>query len=150
MSLENASTELIGSLVVEHASSRLLDVIELPTFADDARRLLTEEQLDELCSELATLRQLGSVIKETNGLRKFRWAAKGKGKRGGVRVIYFYGGDHMPIFMIAIYSKSEKSDMTSPEKKAARKFIETLKKQYQAKRTQPQLRIVRHSRKGRR
>lgn len=66
--------------------------------------------------EIGTLRQLGVVMKDTSGLRKMRWATNSKGKRGGARVIYYYG-DHMPIFMVAIFSKSEKVDMTGPEKK---------------------------------
>jgi len=128
----------------------MLELVELGDFGKDARALLTEDQLTGLGDELATLRQLGNVIKDTGGLRKFRWGAKGKGKRGGVRVVYYYGGDHMPIFLIAIYSKSEKADMTGPEKKAARKLVETLKNEYRLKKVQPHLRVVYGSRKGRR
>ena len=75
--------------------------------------------------------------------------AKGKGKRGGVRVVYYYGGDHMPIFLIAIYAKNEKIDMTAAEKKASKKFVQEIKKQYAMRRnTSPKLRIVKSTRKG--
>ena len=56
-----------------------------------------------------------------------------KGKRGGARVIYYYGGDHMPIFLIAIYAKNEKADLTAAEKEASKKLIETLNREYRAK-----------------
>ena len=147
MASEHGNAEFVGSLVVVDASTRMLDVVEFGDFGKDARNLLDETQINDLCNELATLRQLGNVIKDTNGLRKFRWGAKGKGKRGGVRVVYYYGGDHMPIFLISIYSKSEKADMTNPEKKAARKLIEALKKEYRSKKCQPQLRVVSVQRK---
>ena len=102
-------------------------------------------------TELATLRQLGNVIKETNGLRKFRWGAKGKGKKGGVRIVYYYGGDHIPIFLIAIYAKSEKADMSSRRrKKAARKLVAVIKEEYRAKMSPPQLRVIESSVRRRR
>ena len=80
---------------------------------------LQREELEQLREEQSVLRQLGSVVAGTGGLRKFRHGAKGKGKRAGARVIYYYG-DHMPIFLIAIYAKSEKTDMSNAEKKAAK------------------------------
>lgn len=92
--------------------------------------------------ELATLRQLGTVIGGTGGLRKFRWGAKQKGKRSGIRIIYFYGGDHMPIFLIAVYGKNEKADMSPAEKKAATKFVKALEKEYKTKRSQSGFRVL--------
>lgn len=128
-----AAQELIGALVVESAEGRPLEVVEVGDFNKDALSALSENELEQLRNELATLRQLGSVIKGTNGLRKFRWGAKGKGKRGGVRVIYYYGGDHMPLFLIALYAKNEKADLTASEKKWAKNLIELLNKEYQHK-----------------
>ncbi len=48
-------------------------------------------------------------------------------------MIYYYGGDHMPIFLIAIYAKNEKADLTAAEKEASKKLIETLNREYRAK-----------------
>lgn len=139
---EDNAAHGIGAIHIELPSSRMLEVVEFGSFSADAAGLLSADELEELRGELATLRQLGSIIKDTNGLRKFRWAAKGKGKRGGVRVIYYYGGDHMPVFLVAIYSKSEKADMTKAEKKAARKYIDVIKEEYRARMTPPKLRVV--------
>jgi len=144
-----APKEYIGALVVEAAETRLLEVVELNDFARDARRIFTEAEIAEMLQHFGMFRQLGNVIQGTGGLRKARWSAAGKGKRSGARVIYYYGGDHMPIYMVAIYSKSEKVDMTPAEKKAATKFVAATKRSFEAKRARaPQLRVVKG--KGRR
>ena len=117
-------------MTAEKDDLRLLEVVELSSFAREADVLLSREDLALLTGELATHRQLGSVIRGTGGLRKVRWGAQGRGKRGGVRVIYYYGGDHMPLFLIAIYAKSEKADLSQAERKAAAKLIEVLRREY--------------------
>jgi hypothetical protein len=127
-------SELIGSMMVEAGGERALEVVETGGFADDARKLLEDNELEELRLEVALLRQLGDVIPDTGGLRKMRWGANGKGKRGGARVLYYYGGDHMPVFLIAIYPKSAKQDISQAEKKAIRKLIEALNSEYRSKR----------------
>ena len=55
-------------------------------------------------------------------------------------MIYYYGGDHMPIFLIAIYAKNEKADLTAAEKEASKKLIETLNREYRAKEQARELR----------
>ncbi len=64
------------------------------------------------------------MIKETGGLRKVRWAIKGKGKSGGVRVIYFYVTAAAQIRLIAIYKKGVKDDLNAAEKKVLKKLNE--------------------------
>ncbi len=109
----------------------LLELVELSTFVRDADRLLSREELESLRQDLGALRLAGDLIKGTGGLRKLRWSFQGRGKRGGVRVIYYYGGDHMPIFLIAIYSKSEKDDLSSAERKAATALVKALRQEYE-------------------
>jgi hypothetical protein len=133
-----APKERIGALVVESAELRPLEVVETDGFAKDARKIFTEDELGALHQHLGTLRELGNIISGSGGLRKARWSALNKGKRSGARVIYYYGGDHMPLFMIAIYTKSEKSDMTKAELKAATKLINVLRQQYRPKNPETQ------------
>lgn len=64
--------------------------IETPIFTVDLNELLTDDEYAEFQRYLADNPRLGDVIRDTGGLRKIRWAGNGKGKRGGVRVIYYY------------------------------------------------------------
>lgn len=61
------------------------------------------------------------MIQSTGGCRKLRWAAKGHGKRGGVRVIYFYRISADEILLLEMYPKNEKADVTPDEKKHLKK-----------------------------
>ncbi len=145
-----AELGLIGSIFVEPADQLLLEVIEVGDFSADAAEILSVDELDGLKQELACLRQLGSVIEGTGGLRKIRYGAKGKGKRGGARVLYYYGGDHMPIFLIAIYPKSEQENISAAKKKAIKKLINCLVEENQQKKSVGQLKLVTSVEKRRR
>lgn len=65
-------------------------IIETSIFTRQVQALLTEDEYRELQIVLVSRPNLGSVIKGSGGLRKVRWASSGKGKRGGVRVIYYW------------------------------------------------------------
>jgi hypothetical protein len=64
------------------------------------------------------------VIKGSGGLRKFRWAAKGKGKNGGVRIIYYWAVAQDRLVMLFIYQKSKLDDLSSEQLRALKKIIE--------------------------
>ena len=98
--------------------------IESPAFTEDVQRLLTDEDYAKLQLHLAEYPFTGDLIKDTGGLRKIRWAAGGKGKSGGVRVIYFHVVADAQIRMILIYKKGIKDDLTPKEKKILRKLNE--------------------------
>jgi hypothetical protein len=71
--------------------------------------------------------EAGDVIPETGGVRKIRWARAGAGKRGGVRVIYFYHGVNRPLYLLMVYAKARRDDLTPDERRAARKLAVVLK-----------------------
>ena len=68
----------------------LVTIIELPEFHKHADKILTKNELDELFYYLSANPKAGDLIQGTGGIRKLRWRAKGKGKSGGSRIIYFY------------------------------------------------------------
>jgi hypothetical protein len=68
----------------------------------------------------------GDVIAGTGGARKLRWAAKGQGKRGGVRIIYYYYATEYEIYLITAYAKNQKTDLTTGDKRAIKQLIEVL------------------------
>ena len=69
----------------------------------------------------------GDVIQGSGGVRKLRWAAKGKGKRGGARIIYLYVTIAARIYLLRCYAKNVKSDLTADEKKELRQIAAHLK-----------------------
>ena len=98
--------------------------IESPAFTADVDKLLTDRSYADLQLHLAQYPFTGDLIKGTGGLRKVRWASGGKGKSGGVRVIYFYVLADAQIRMILIYKKGIKDDLTPKEKRILRKLNE--------------------------
>jgi hypothetical protein len=69
----------------------------------------------------------GDVIPGAGGARKLRWAAKGKGKRGGARLIYVYVVIASRVYLIRCYAKNVKTDLTADEKKELRRIAANLK-----------------------
>jgi len=67
------------------------------------------------------------VIPDTGGVRKVRFAASGKGERGGARVIYCFLDDSTPLYALLVYPKSEKADLTAADKQAASALVEAIK-----------------------
>jgi hypothetical protein len=68
------------------------------------------------------------VIPETNGVRKVRWRRQGVGKRGGVRVIYFYYNMTTPLFLLMVYAKAAREDIAPEAKKALAEFAARIKR----------------------
>ena len=102
-------------------------VAETPTFTRQADKLFNEEERKELIDHLAKNPMAGDEIPRTGGVRKLRFAALGHGKRGGARVIYFYGGEHMPVYALLAYAKSAKTDLSPLEQRAVRTVVAAIK-----------------------
>jgi mRNA-degrading endonuclease RelE of RelBE toxin-antitoxin system len=105
----------------------MLTVAETPTFTKQADDLFEEEEKQALISFLSQNPLAGDVISGTGGVRKLRYAASGKGKRGGARVIYYYFDESLPLYALLVYPKNAKTDLTPDDKRAASAFVEALK-----------------------
>jgi hypothetical protein len=101
-----------------------MTVAELPAFAKEADRLLGELRHRQLIDFLGLNPEVGVIVPDTGGMRKLRWVAPGRGKRGGARVIYYFHSEHLPLLALDIYAKNEKDDLTPSEKKQLRKIVE--------------------------
>jgi len=95
----------------------MLTFVEDEKFTAAADRLLTGDELFDLMQKLAKSPDAGDVIPGSGGCRKLRFAAKGKGSRGGVRVIYFYRSHAGQILLLDIYAKNEKANLSAGEPK---------------------------------
>lgn len=107
--------------------SELQTVVETPTFSRRADKLLGEEEHAALINWLAGHPTEGDEIVGTGGVRKMRFGAHGRGKSGGVRVIYYFYDREMPIYALLIYAKNERADLTPDERKAAAAFAAAIK-----------------------
>jgi hypothetical protein len=92
-----------------------------------ARRLLAEDERAALRDAIASNPELHPVIPGTGGVRKARWGRQGKGKSGGVRVIYYYWTSDDEVYLLYIYAKNEQADMDAADRKAAKAFVKELK-----------------------
>ena len=101
-------------------------VAETPTFSRQADKLFSDDERRELIDYLAENPLAGDEIPGTGGVRKLRFGALGRGKRGGARVIYFYGGERVPIYALLAYSKSTKTDLNPEERRAVAVIVEAI------------------------
>lgn len=99
-------------------------VVETPTFIRHAKKAsVTDEELVAIITFLAWHPAAGDEIRGTGGARKVRFPARGKGKSGGYRVITFYSGRDIPIFLLDVYAKGEKISLTPAEKAELRNIL---------------------------
>jgi hypothetical protein len=110
-----------------------ITIVELPEYIRRAERLLDEEKRNNLIHFLSTHPKAGVVMQGSGGIRKLRWARKGKGKSGGVRVIYFFYDDDMPLFMLTIFGKGEKENLSKSERNELAKLVKLLIATYKRK-----------------
>ena len=89
--------------------------------------LLGADEIGEMEFSIACFPEAHPVIKETGGVRKARWARKGAGKSGGIRVIYFYVDHRGIVYLISAYAKTRKENLTADDKKLMRKLTKEFK-----------------------
>jgi hypothetical protein len=104
-----------------------ITVLQLPKFKAEATDLIGLDGIEALAVYLIDRPEAGDVIPGSGGVRKLRWAAKGKGKRGGARIVYLYVVVAARIYLLRCYAKNAKTDLTSDEKKRLRQIAVHLK-----------------------
>jgi hypothetical protein len=108
-------------------------VVETAPFISAAKAAgLSGSGLDRLIEHLAKSPDVGKVIQGTGGARKVRFAGRGKGKSGGYRVITFYSGADFPVFLLTLFAKGERSDLTKAERNALARLTKALVDSYRA------------------
>ena len=100
------------------------EFIETSIFSSAVDRLLSMEEYRRLQLFLSRHPDAGKVIPGSGGLRKVRWRGGGKGKRGGVRIIYYWDRANNVIYLLLIYAKSERDDLTPKQLKMLRQILE--------------------------
>jgi mRNA-degrading endonuclease RelE of RelBE toxin-antitoxin system len=98
-------------------------IVETTIFTRQVVDLLPDDEYRKLQAALVGNPELGQLIKGTGGLRKVRWSLPGRGKSGGVRVIYYWAVKEVELFMLLIYAKSEQDDLTPKQRKVLKQIV---------------------------
>jgi len=103
---------------------RSVEFVETPTFSRLIGKLMDDDEYAKLQLALALRPDWGKVILGGGGLRKLRWAGSGRGKRGGLRIIYYWQTADDLIWLLVAYPKSERDDLSHDEIKQLRRLVE--------------------------
>lgn len=112
-------------------------IVETPEFLSAAKRVFSDAERTALVDRLSLDPTMGDVMEGTGGARKLRWGAKGKGKSGGARVIAFYSGPSLPVFLLAVFAKGEKANLSKAERNELRDVLGELVRAYQERELSP-------------
>ncbi len=110
----------------------LQTVVETPEFTKQASLIVDEGIVKEFIDFVAHEPKKGEVIQGTSGIRKVRWqTTKSSGKSGGMRVIYYYHSQEIPIFLLTAYAKNKKANISSRDKVLLKKLIKRIVELYE-------------------
>lgn len=115
-----------------HIIRRVLHtIVETPAYLADARRAgLGEGERERIALALARDPRAGDLIVGTGGARKVRFAGRGKGKGGGYRVITYFGGADLPLFLLNVFSKGERADLSQADRNELRTVLGRIAETY--------------------
>lgn len=100
-------------------------IVETPVFTRQVLAAFDDEEYRELQAALVLNPERGVVIPGSGGLRKLRWGVDGRGKRGGVRLIYHYAPNGPLVLMLFLFAKNEQSDLTPDQLRKLRALVES-------------------------
>jgi hypothetical protein len=102
---------------------RRVEFIETPTFTRLVEKLMDDGEYTKLQLALVQQPGWGKVIPGSGGLRKLRWAGSGRGKRGGLRIIYYWQIAQHQIWLLLVYPKSERENLSHAEIKQLKQLV---------------------------
>jgi hypothetical protein len=109
-------------------------VIETPSFLADAKDAgLSDAERMEIVDAIAADPMMGDEIRGSGGARKIRFAGRGKGKSGGYRVVTFFSGPDIPVFLLNVFSKGDRANLSTAEVNALRMILGRIVETYRGK-----------------
>ena len=110
--------------------TRLVTVVETKAFSTQAKGRMKSKEVGALIDLLAADPECGDLIRQTGGLRKVRFAVGGKGKSASVRVVYYFYNETMPVFLLAVFAKHERENLSKAERNTLAKVARALLDSY--------------------
>jgi hypothetical protein len=104
----------------------MIEIVRTTVYERSIKKLLSASETEELEASVAGNPEKSVVIPNLKGIRKLRWGRAGQGKRGGLRVVYYYYRRNDVVYMLTAYTKSDREDLKPEEKKLLRRFVEEL------------------------
>lgn len=101
-------------------------IVETSVFTKQIQKILADEAYRYLQAELANRPDLGAIIPGSGGLRKVRWGLTGQGKRGGIRVIYYWVVAQERLLMLLVYPKNMQDNLSPAQLKLLRQTVEEM------------------------
>ena len=106
-----------------------MEVYTTRTYERAICKALKREERKAMEAAIVAEPKAAPVIPGTGGIRKLRWSASGRGKRGGIRAVYFYHSGPHALYLLAAYAKSRREDLTPADKKAWVRLVRAIKKE---------------------
>jgi mRNA-degrading endonuclease RelE of RelBE toxin-antitoxin system len=103
-----------------------MTAVETPGFLRDAAAAFEDGEKTRVILFLAENPEAGDIMPGTGGGRKLRWRGSGRGKRGGVRVIYYFHDESVPLFLLSVFAKNEKATLTAAERNEMKALLPRL------------------------
>lgn len=104
----------------------MIVIAEVPEYIREADKQLSETERQDVLNYLSAHPKAGDLIEGTGGIRKLRWGKGGRGKSGGVRIIYYYHSDLMPLYLLSIFAKNAQVNLTKAERNDLAKLVSIL------------------------
>lgn len=96
----------------------MLTIAELPEYIRQAEKLMSSAERLDIVNYLAAHPKAGDLMEGTGGVRKLRWGWGAQGKSGGVRVIYYVHSEAMPLYLLTLFAKNERANLSKAERNA--------------------------------
>jgi len=104
----------------------MLTIAELPEYVRRAEKLMSAAERMDIVNYLAAHPKAGELLEGTGGVRKLRWGRGAQGKSGGVRVIYYVHSDAMPLYLLTLFAKNERANISKAERNELAGLVDVL------------------------
>jgi len=101
-------------------------VAETPEYIRRAEKLMADDERRDVLNYLATHPKSGDLMEGTGGVRKLRWSRGSRGKSGGVRVIYYFHDEAMPLYLLTLFAKNERANLSKAERNELAELVDLL------------------------